>query len=36
LIGRDEAPDMDYRTIGASDLVVSVLSLGTATFGGVD
>ena len=25
---------MDYRTVGPSDLKVSVLSLGTATFGG--
>jgi aryl-alcohol dehydrogenase-like predicted oxidoreductase len=25
---------MDYRAVGASDLVVSALSLGTATFGG--
>ena len=30
----DEAPNMDYRTVGPSDLKVSVLSLGTATFGG--
>ena len=25
---------MNYRSVGASDLVVSALSLGTATFGG--
>src|SRR3954451_6719923 len=31
---REEGPNMDYRKVGASDLEVSVLSLGTATFGG--
>ena len=30
----DKAPNMHYRSVGASDLKDSVLSLGTATFGG--
>ena len=32
----NERINMEYRLIGGSDLKVSVLSLGTATFGGGD
>src|SRR4051794_23533245 len=31
---RNEGGDMDYRQLGASDLKIPALTLGTATFGG--